>query len=142
MLGNTKANSFIDGSAFHLYQGDVSTLSQIHDAFPGKNIYFTEQYTSTNGSFAGYLKSATKNLIIGATRHWSRNVIEWNLAADSNNGPKKADGCADCLPAITIAPAITRNISYYLIAHASKFVRPGASRIGSNIAGDIQNVAF
>ncbi len=142
VFSNNKASSFIDGSAYHLYQGDVSALSQIHDAFPDKNIYFTEQYTSTSGTFAGYLKSATKNLIIGATRNWSRNVLEWNLAADGNNGPKKADGCSDCLPAITITPTINRNISYYIIAHASKFVRPGASRIGSNIAGDIQNVAF
>lgn len=142
VLSNSKASPFIDGSAFHLYQGNISTLSQIHNAFPKKNVYFTEQYTPTNRSFAEYLKSATKNLIIGATRNWSRNVIEWNLAADSHNGPKKADGCSDCLPAITIASAITRNISYYVIAHASKFVKPGATRIDSNIAGDIQNVAF
>lgn len=142
VLGNRTAYPYIDGSAFHFYSGEITALSEVHDAFPEKNIYFTEQYTSSNGTFGGYLQSATKNLIIGATRNWSRNVIEWNLAADVNNGPHTANGCPDCLPAITISPAITRNISYYLIAHASKFVRPGATRISSNITGNIQNVAF
>ena len=35
-----------------------------------------------------------------------------------------------------------RNVSYYIIAHASKFIRPGASRISSTDFGDLPNVAF
>ena len=38
---------------------------------------------------------------------------------------------------------VTRNLEYYALAHASKFVRPGARRIGSTAAdGPIQSVAF
>ena len=37
---------------------------------------------------------------------------------------------------------ITRNVAYYVIAHASKFVPPGSVRIGSNIQGKLHNVAF
>ncbi|MEO6637678.1 MAG: glycoside hydrolase family 30 beta sandwich domain-containing protein, partial [Ginsengibacter sp.] len=36
----------------------------------------------------------------------------------------------------------TRNVSYYIVAHASKFVPPGSVRIGSNIVGSFNNVAF
>ncbi len=33
-------------------------------------------------------------------------------------------------------------MAYYIIAHASKFVPPGSVRIGSNITGSLNNVAF
>jgi len=142
VLSDTGAFAYTDGSAFHFYAGLITALSVVHNAYPTKNIYFTEQYTSSNGTFAGYLESQTSNLIMGATRNWSRNVIGWTLAGDANNGPHKPDGCQDCLPAITISSTIKRNIQYYVFAHASKFVHPGAVRISSNITGDIQNVAF
>ncbi|MBC7416527.1 MAG: glucosylceramidase, partial [Pedobacter sp.] len=35
-----------------------------------------------------------------------------------------------------------KNVSYYIIAQASKFVRPGASRIASTSNGNLTNVAF
>ena len=36
----------------------------------------------------------------------------------------------------------TRNVSYYIVAHASKFVPPGSVRIASNIVGNLYNAAF
>jgi hypothetical protein len=30
----------VAGSAFHLYSGDISALSQVHEAYPEKNICF------------------------------------------------------------------------------------------------------
>lgn len=47
-----------------------------------------------------------------------------------------------CQGALTVGDSITRNVSYYIIAHASKFVRPGSVRIASNIASHFFNVAF
>ena len=44
--------------------------------------------------------------------------------------------------ALTVGDSVTRNVSYYIIAHASKFVRPGSHRIASNIADGLHNVAF
>lgn len=35
-----------------------------------------------------------------------------------------------------------RNVSYYIIAHASKFVPPGSVRIASTITDNLYNVAF
>ena len=143
ILQDADARKYVDGSAFHLYAGNISTLSQVHDAFPGKNIYFTEQYTGSGSSFAGDLSWAINNLIIGATKNWSRNVLEWNLASDPNLGPHTDGGCTTCLGALTVnGNAITRNQSYYIIAHASKFVRPGSIRIYSSDVSGISNVAF
>jgi glucosylceramidase len=66
-------------------------------------------------------------------RNWSRNSILWNLAADPLNDPHTDNGgCSMCQGALTIdGDKVVRNIAYYTIAHASKFVRPGSVRIHS-----------
>lgn len=144
VLSDPGANPYVDGSAFHLYNGDISALSTVHNAFPEKNLYFTEQYTSSSGSFAGDLKWHLKNVIIGSMRNWSRNALEWNLANDEGFGPHTDGGCTVCKGGLTISSGgnITRNVGYYIVAHASKFVAPGSVRIASNISGGLQNVAF
>lgn len=143
ILSDPAAAQYVDGSAWHLYAGDISALSTVHDAFPGKNVYFTEQYVAGPGDFQADLDWAMTNLIVGATRNWSRNVLEWNMAADASYGPHTPGGCGDCMGAFTIeGTAVSRNTSYYIIAHASKFVRPGSVRVASNITGNLQNVAF
>jgi glucosylceramidase len=125
-----------------LYGGSINALTPVHDAYPNKNIYFTEQATFQGGSFGGDLAWHVSNLIIGATRNWSRNVLEWVLATDPNNGPHTNGGCSTCLGAVTISSTVTRNVAYYIIAHASKFVKPGAVRIASDQQNTLLNVAF
>ncbi|WP_370469308.1 glycoside hydrolase family 30 protein [Nibrella viscosa] len=142
ILNDPAAKQYIDGSAFHLYAGDISAMSQVRAAHPDRNLYFTEQYTGTNGNFGGDLNWHLKNVLIGATRNGSRNVLEWNLATDASYGPRTPGGCSTCLGALTIGTGVTRNVSYYIIAHAARFVRPGSVRIASNIPGALQNVAF
>ena len=143
ILRDPQASQYVDGSAFHLYAGNISAMSGVHNAFPTKNVYFTEQWVGGPGNFAADLSWHTNNLIIGATRNWSRNVLEWNLAADPAYGPHTTGGCSTCLGALTISGnTVTRNTAYYTVAHAAKFVRPGSVRIGSNVPGNLQNVAF
>jgi glucosylceramidase len=142
ILADAATSAFVDGSAFHLYGGSVNSIGPVHDAYPNKNLYFTEQATFANGSFGGDLSWHVSNLIIGATRNWCRNVLEWNLASDAGYGPHTTGGCTTCLGAVSITPTVSRNVSYYIIAHASKFVRPGAVRIASDQLPTLLNVAF
>jgi glucosylceramidase len=142
ILNDAAAKSFIDGSAFHLYAGDISAMSAVHNAHPDKNLYFTEQWTAGNGSFDGDLKWHLKNVIIGAMKNWSKVALEWNLANDAGYNPHTPGGCTQCKGALTLDGTITRNVGYYIIAHASKFVPPGSVRIESVNAGSIYNVAF
>ncbi|NVM64678.1 glucosylceramidase [Mucilaginibacter sp. SG538B] len=143
VLADGGANPYVDGSAFHLYAGNISSLTDVHNAYPNKNVYFTEQWVGAPSNFGGDLSWHVNTLIIGATRNWSRNVLEWNLASDPNNNPHTPGGCSTCLGGITVSgTSITRNVGYYIIGHASRFVRPGAVRISSNLSGSIQNVAF
>jgi glucosylceramidase len=145
ILNNPKANKYIDGSGFHLYGGKIEALSTVHDAYPKKNIYFTEQMVVEHeNSPTINIVNPIKRLIIGATRNWSRVVLEWNLAADPQYKPyTDRGGCPSCQGAVTIdGDKVTKNIAYYSVAHASKFVRPGSTRIASDNNDILSNVAF
>jgi len=40
ILADADAAKFVDGSAFHLYGGDISALTQVHNAYPSKNVFY------------------------------------------------------------------------------------------------------
>ena len=143
ILSDATANTFVNGSAFHLYAGDISALSQVHNLYPDKQLYFTEQYTASTGNFAGDLQWHLKNVIIGSMQNWSRNALEWNLANDASYGPHTVGGCTTCKGGLTITgSSITRNVGYYIVAHASKFVPTGSVRISSTTTSVLQTAAF
>ncbi len=144
ILNDEKARQYIDGSAFHLYGGKIEALSDVHNAYPDKHLYFTEQWVGAPGNFKKDIAEHIRNLVIGATRNWSRNVIEWNLAANSAYKPHTdRGGCDRCLGAVTIdQDSVKRNPAYYIIAHAAKFVRPGSVRVATEITDNLKNVAF
>lgn len=135
-------SSYVDGSAFHLYGGSIAAMTTVKNA-TNKNVYFTEQYTDKNGSFSGDLAWHIQNVVIGSINNWARTVLEWNLVSDSQGGPHTPGGSTVSMGAVTIdGTTITRRVGYYIIAHVSKFVQPGAVRISSNSAGNIQTTAF
>ncbi len=140
LLNDPEVAKYADGSGFHNYVGDVAAaLSLMHTARPDKNLYFTEQMVVERpGSPEINIANPVKNLILRTTQNWSRNVILWNLAADPLNDPHTDNGgCSMCQGAITInGDIVSRNIAYYTMAHASKFVRPGSVRIASTNRGD------
>ena len=144
ILDDPQAAQYVDGSAFHLYGGTIEELSKVHAAHPNKNLYFTEQWVGAPGNLAGDLSWHVRTLIIGGTRNWCRNVLEWNMASDPKYDPHTNDGgCDQCLGTITIdGNNVTRNPAYYILAHAAKFVRPGSVRIDSNLPENLSNVAF
>lgn len=143
VLNDVDAKQYVDGSAFHLYGGDVDQLSVVRNAHQDKNIYFTEQWFGAPGNFSEDLKWHIREVVIGAQRNWSKNVIEWNLSSNPSLTPHTDGGCSQCLGGITIdGDEVTRNAGYFVIGHVSKFVRPDAIRIASNYHDHLPNVAF
>jgi len=143
ILNDPAAKQYIDGSAFHLYNGDISALDTVHNLHPDKNLYFTEQWTGAKGSFEGDLKWHIRNVIIGSMRNWSKIALEWNLASDSSYNPHTPGGCTECKGALTINGDIKRNVSYYIVAQVSKFVSPGSIVMATNIPEKgLPNVVF
>ncbi len=145
ILNDPAAGRNVVGSGFHLYEGEITALTKVHDAYPRKNLYFTEQMVVDEpGDPRLHIAAPVANLIVGAPRNWSRNVLLWNLAADPEFKPHTDNGgCPVCEGAITLdGNKVTRNLAYYTVAHAAKFVRPGSVRIQSNTLDKLPNVAY
>lgn len=137
-------SSYVDGAAFHLYLGNISAMSTVRNA-TNKNVYFTEQFTGSGGSFGGDFGWHMQNVVIGSTNNWAKTVLEWNAANNSGLGPRTPGGCNSCLGAITVnnSTSYTKNVAYYIIGQISKFVKPGAVRINSSSTnGAIYSVGF
>lgn len=143
IYNDADAGKYVDGAAFHLYAGSIGNLSVLHNNFPSKNIYFTEQWAQSTADFGGDLKWHMENIIIGAPRNWAKVVMQWNLANDPNFGPHTPGGCTQCKGAITISGAgYEKNVAYFNIAHASKFVPQSSQRIESSNLSNFINVCF
>lgn len=145
ILGDAAASKYVAGTAFHLYGGDSGALTCVHNQYPNKNLYLTEQ--SVGGRPSETMMSIAEpvsRVLIGATRNWTRNVLLWNLAADPHAGPHTNDGgCTGCFGGITLDGDQARfNVAYYALGHFSKFVPPGSIRIGSNELEQLSTVAF
>lgn len=145
VLSDPLAAPHVAGVAWHCYGGDVSAQSQVHDAHPDVDAYLTE---CSGGDWepvrSGGLVQQVRTLVVETTRHWARGVLFWNLALDQDNGPHTG-GCATCRGLVTIAAdgSAVPTDDYYALAHASRFVRQGAWRIGSSEAqAGVSNVAF
>jgi glucosylceramidase len=148
VMDDPGARRYLAGTAYHCYFGDPARQSAMHDAHPDKAIYFTECSGSLSQNpattFPDTLHWQTAMLTVWAMRHWAKTVITWNLALDPAGGPHNG-GCGTCFGVVTIDPAtgaVTRTADYYVLGHATRFVRPGAVRIDSTVAGTIADVAF
>lgn len=143
ILYDPVASSYIAGSAFHAYAGDVSAMSAVHEIHPDKELHFTEisgGQWATN--FSDNLIWYLRNIFIGTAANWSSSAMMWNLALDQNFGPQN-NGCGDCRGVVTITNpggVITKNEEFYSIGHFSKFVKPGAKRIASSVSSGLSNI--
>jgi glucosylceramidase len=138
----TTAGNWLAGTAFHCYAGDQVRQTELHKAFPDKEIWFTECSGSHGPTdppaqvFSDTLKWHARNLVLGVTRNWGQTVVNWNLALDPSGGPHNG-GCDTCTGVLTVGPGqtVTRDAEYYTLGHLARFVRPGAVRIASTSFG-------
>ena len=136
ILEDAEAASYVAGSAWHNYGGNVSTLDKVHNTFPDKDIYFTEASIGTwNYSFDGCLINDFRDIFLGTLSRFGKGVTLWNLMLDSERKPFRPGGCSTCFGAVTLSvkdhKTITYNSHYYNVAHCSKVLQPGAVRLGT-----------
>ncbi len=137
IYGIPDASKYVDGAAFHAYGGDKSELMNVHKAAPGKNLYFTEMSIGTwNYSFDGDLIWSMRELGIGTLNNYCKAVIVWNFLLDEKGAPNRPGGCTTCYGAVEISSAdyatLNRKTHFYVIAHLSKVISPGATRVETN----------
>ncbi|MBS1868050.1 MAG: hypothetical protein JSS99_00120 [Actinobacteria bacterium] len=143
----------VDAIGYHCYDGTgphqsgPAVQSQFHRDHPRTAIYMTECSGFTAAPNASEnLVWEVRNALIGPIVNWARTSLYWSLALGSDGGPH-VGGCGDCRGMIAIdraTGAYQPSEDYYYWAHFSKFVAPGAVRIGSSDPGDgsIETVAF
>lgn len=143
ILADSEASKYIDGTAFHLYAGDINVLSEVHANYPDKKLYFTEQWTGANSDFGADLMWHIRHVMIGSIRNWSSVALEWNLANDPSFQLHTPGGCTQCLGALTIDGSnYLRNVSYYIVGQISKGVPAGSVRVHSTWLESMPNVSF
>src|SRR4029077_17899547 len=116
------AGRWLAGTAFHCYAGDQVRQTELHKAFPDKEIWFTECSGSHGPTdpaaqvFSDTLKWHARNLVLGVTRNWGQTVVNWNLALDPSGGPHNG-GCDTCTGVLTVGPGqtVTRDAEYYTL---------------------------
>ena len=99
------ASSAFEGVAFHCYQGAVSQQDSFHNAYPNKEIYFTECTGSYGSDWWSDIKWYMDNIMIGAPEHFAESGLMWNLALDGNGQPELpgSNSCSpSCRPVVTI----------------------------------------
>ena len=149
VLADPAARQYVSGIAWHCYEGDVPAQSIVHEAYRDKQVWHTEcsggAWNEKFKTWESSLAWMTDKLIIGAANHWARGSLLWNLALDPAGGPH-AGGCPACRGVLTIDPAsgaITREVEYYVLGHASRFIFPGAYRVGvAKRGGEVEAAAF
>jgi glucosylceramidase len=134
IYGIADAAKYVDGAAFHAYGGDKSEMMNVHKSAPGKNLYFTEMSIGTwNYSFDGDLIWSMRELGIGTLNNYCKAVIVWNFMLDEKGAPNRPGGCNTCYGAVEISSAdyatLNRKTHFYVIAHLSKVITPGSTRI-------------
>jgi glucosylceramidase len=136
ILSDPETAKYVWGVGFHWYSGDqFENLDKVHQAFPDKKLLFTEGCQEGGvhpGSWA--LGERYAHDIIGDLNNWTVGWIDWNMVLDERGGPNHVGNFCDA-PIIADAKEnkLMYQSSYYYLGHFSKFIRPGAVRIGCTV---------
>jgi len=126
VLNDAVAFQYVAGAAFHCYGGSVQEQSQVWQAFPTKELHFTEcSGGAWSIDFGSNLEWQSQNLFLGSVRQHSRSVLTWSLALDPNGGPNNGGGCTDCRGVVTVAldfKSVHYEVEWYGMGHYSKFL--------------------
>jgi glucosylceramidase len=156
LLANATVRANVAGVAWHHYAGNPPVMSTLHDLHPELEAWETEASGGTWQS--GNILLQESQELINSMRNWAKSYVLWNMALDQDHGPvamasNGQHGCDTCRGIVTVnwdksgngAPAaVTQELDYYVLGHASKFLQPGAYRIYSdeNTTAGLHDVAF
>ncbi len=142
ILNDPQAAKYVWGIGFHWYETwtggpmQFDNLRLVAKAFPDKNLIFTEgcqekfNLDSVNnwslGEKYGY---SMINDFNSGTVAWT----DWNILLDEKGGPNHVGNfCFAPVHADTRSGKLIYTNAYYYIGHFSKFIKPGAKRIGAS----------
>jgi glucosylceramidase len=129
-LARSPAARELAGISTHCYRGDPTTMARLHAEAPRLDEIVAE-------CSPGIMPAPTAEVAISAMRNWASALALWNLALDPAGGPVQHPNlaCRHCTGIVTIdehTGTVALTHDYYELGQLSKFVLPGAVRIGSN----------
>lgn len=147
MLSDEAVEKFISGIAVHWYSGDhFEQLRMFAEKYPGKKIMFSEGCYEYSLGESDTVKIGERyaNDIIGNFNNFCSSFCDWNLLLNEKGGPNHVGNFCDApIMADTRTDTVYIHDSYYYIGHFSRFVKPGAVRIGSSVwNSSIKTVSF
>lgn len=146
ILEDPAAAKYIWGIGFHWYETwtgagqNFEATRRTHEAFPGKNLVFTEgciekfDFNKINDWSLGerYGLSMINDFNAG-TVAWT----DWNVLLDEKGGPNHVGNfCFAPVHADLSNGSLIYTSSYYYIGHFSKYIQPGAKRISAVASRD------
>lgn len=145
ILNDEEAASYIWGTAFHWYVSEeFKNVGRVHDMFPDKHLVFSEGCVEGGVQLDSWETGERygRNMI-GDFNNWNEAFLDWNLILDETGGPNHVGNLCDA-PIISDIQnnRLIYNSSYYYIAHFSKFIQPGAVRIGCEGFEPLLSTAF
>ncbi|ACL69177.1 glycoside hydrolase family 30 protein [Halothermothrix orenii] len=139
ILDDLEAAKYVWGTAFHWYVSeDFDNVGQVHEMYPDKHLLFTEGCQEGGCQIGEWFTGERYGRnIIGDLNNWTEGYLDWNMVLNEEGGPNHVGNYCDA-PVIvdTNTEEIYYNSSYYYIGHFSKYIRPGAVRIGVSCTND------
>ena len=141
------AKEAIWGIAHHWYSGDhFDNLRMAHELYPDKPLVATEN--SGSGTVIGapnwwnVVERYAKETIVNFNNFTSA-AVAWNMILDQTGGPVHNRNLGSAAPIVvnTETKDFTIMSTYYTNGHFSKFIKRGATRIGSSSYNDAVKVA-
>ena len=133
ILSDPETAKYVWGVGFHWYSGDdFENLDKVHKAFPDKKLLFTEGCQEGGVHLGSWdLGERYAHDIIGDLNNWTVGWIDWNMVLDERGGPNHVGNYCDApIIANSKENKLYYQSSYYYLGHFSKFIRPGAVRVG------------
>lgn len=133
VLSDPEAAKYVWGTGFHWYVSEAfEEVGKVHELFPDKHLLFTEGCQEGGVKLGEWFTGERYGRnIIGDLNNWTEGYLDWNLVLDETGGPNHVNNLCDApIIADTTTDTVHYNSSYYYIGHFSKYIRPGAVRIG------------
>jgi glucosylceramidase len=142
------AKDDIWGIGFHWYSGEhFDNLRMAHELFPDKPLILTEFCRGDNNSAPKDQShgmplptwddfEAYANELIGDFNNYTSAACDWNMIVDMNGGPyhNRTGGVKAPIFVDKDNDRYILTACYYAIGHFSKYVKPGAHRIGNSVS--------
>lgn len=133
VLSDPEAAKYVWGTGFHWYVSEAfENVGKVHELFPDKHLLFTEGCQEGGVKLGKWFTGERYGRnIIGDLNNWNEGFLDWNLVLDETGGPNHVGNLCDApIIADTTTDTLHYNSSYFYIGHFSKYIKPGAVRIG------------